>query len=164
MALIHEKLYQSANLAEINFALYAQQLAEGLFRLYRVDPGAVTLQVDIQNIALDINQAIPCGLIINELVSNCLKYAFPQGHTGQVRVALFSENSQMALVVADNGVGLPDDIDWENVSSLGLQLVRTLATHDLRGAIELDRQGGTAFRITFAANRQARGADTQSVF
>ncbi len=158
MALVHEQLYQSEDLARIDFAEYVRNLAADLFRSYRVSSSAITLMVDVDDISLDINTAIPCGLIINELVSNALKHAFPAGEArgerskskGEIRIELCSdEGGRLTLIVGDNGVGLPKDLDFQNTESLGLQLVNML-TYQLEGSIELDRSGGTAFKITFA--------------
>jgi len=156
MALIHEKLYQSSNLAKIDFAEYVQNLTAHLFDSYSPNSWAVDLEVDIDKIFLDISTAIPCGLIVNELVSNSLKYAFPSGREGKIRIELRSEESKgdargrprFALRVSDNGVGFPKDLDFRNTPSLGLQLVVSL-TQQLNGTIELDRSRGTAFTVTF---------------
>ena len=107
MALIHEKLYRSGSLAEIDFADYIESLIDELLRMYNVPPGVITITADIENIQLGVDTAIPCALIINELVSNCLKHAFPDGRTGEVTVALQRANGAHTLTVADDGVGFP---------------------------------------------------------
>jgi PAS domain S-box-containing protein len=147
MALIHEKLYQSKSLSHIDYREYVRSLAAYLARSYVTGPG-IGLAVDIDGIALDIDKAIPCGLIINELVSNSLKYAFPEGRQGDVRIALSRDGDGYTLVVADSGVGLPPGLDFRNTPSLGLQLVNTLVGQ-LEGTIELLPGAGTTFRITF---------------
>jgi PAS domain S-box-containing protein len=149
MALIHEKLYQSENFANIDFAFYVKNLTGFLYRSYVIDPSIVTIAVDIQGIQLNIEKAIPCGLIINELVSNSLKYAFPSGNAGRVFVGLTaSDDSILKLVVSDNGVGLPEHISLRAAESLGLQLVASLADQ-LGATIEVKRVGGTEYGISF---------------
>jgi PAS domain S-box-containing protein len=149
MALIHEKLYQSKDFANIDFALYVKNLTTFLYRSYVVDPNVVTLVMDIQDIRLKIDKAIPCGLIINELVSNSLKYAFPIGNSGRVFVGLSAaDDSTLSLVVSDNGVGLPEHINFRATESLGLQLVASLADQ-LGATVEVKRVGGTGYGIRF---------------
>jgi len=150
MALIHEKLYQSADLARVDFAEYIQNLMEYLFSSYGVDSAKVALKTDVDSVSLGINAAIPCGLIINELVSNSLKHAFPQNRGGEIRIDLHRNNGGFELVVSDDGVGIPKNVDFRNTESLGLQLVNTL-TSQLGGTIELEANGsGTRFVIGFA--------------
>ena len=149
MALIHDKLYQSKDLASINFAEYIENLARHLFNTYRVSSSAIKLVADIKDVPLDINTAIPCGLIINELISNSLKYAFPDGREGEIQIKLYaSKDDTFSLIVRDNGIGLPEDLDFRNTKSLGLQVVVALV-EQLKGTIELDRSEGTAFKIVF---------------
>jgi PAS domain S-box-containing protein len=149
MALIHERLYQSQDLARIDFAEYVRSLANYLFRSYGVNTGVIQLKINMDDVSLGIDTAIPCGLIINELVSNSLKHAFPDGGGGKVRIELRADDGQFTLMVSDDGVGLPEDLDFRNAQSLGLQLVNNLSVAQLEGTIELDRCGGTAFRIMF---------------
>jgi two-component sensor histidine kinase len=147
MALIHERLYQSNNLARIDFGEYVRSLVGFLARSYGVPE--VRVDVCIDNISLPVNTAIPCGLIVNELVSNALKYAFPGGRAGEVIIRLDLASKRSAIMtVADNGVGLPRDLDFRNTTTLGLQLVNTL-TKQLNGEIGLIRDRGTAYSITF---------------
>ncbi len=145
MTLIHEKLYRSKDLANIDVAEYIQNLSSNLFRSYSA--GRVSLKTQVDDILLGIDTAIPCGLIINELVSNSLKHAFPEKQ-GEIFVDLHRDDGRFTLIVRDNGVGLPESVDFRNTDSLGLQLVCTL-TDQLDGAIELNRTGGTEFKITF---------------
>jgi two-component sensor histidine kinase len=150
MALIHERLYHSEDLSRIDFAKYTQSLTTHLFQSYGVHSNVVKLKLNVVDVFLGIDTAIPCGLIINELVSNSLKHAFPAGREGSISIALHSdEDNQLTLMVSDTGVGFPKDVDFRNTSSLGLKLVRTL-TDQLGGTIELERSGGAAFKITFA--------------
>ena len=148
MALIHEKLYQSENLANINISEYVISVVNGLIRSYNVDE-RITLSINVEDISLSVDAAIPCGLIINELVSNCLKHAFPHKRKGVITITLYKIQGTNELVVKDDGVGIPDTIDFKNVETLGLDLVTTLAEKQLNGTITLDRTGGTAFTIRF---------------
>ncbi len=148
MALIHEKLYRSVDVARVDFRDYAEGLTAGLQRSYFPGPG-VHVFVDVEDILLDIDLAIPCGLIVNELVSNSLKYAFQDGRKGEIRVGLARDGRNYILTVSDNGPGLPPDVDFRNTPSLGLQLVNMLASQ-LEGTVELDCSRGTRFKITFA--------------
>jgi two-component sensor histidine kinase len=149
MALIHEQLYQSQDLGRIDFAEYIESLTHHLWRSHGASH--VTLQLDIAPLLLSIEGAIPCGLIINELVSNAFKHVFPNGHTGEIWVELrSSESGQVTLIVKDNGVGLPPDFDLYHCTSLGLTLVNTLIKQQLKGTIEMRQQTrGTEFELTF---------------
>ncbi len=158
MAFVHERLYQSEDLASVNAEDYVQSIARYLFGAHAKKAAGITLNVQVDDVDLDLDTAIPCGLLINELVSNALKYAFPaEGEReGEIRVGLCAlGDGRLALSVSDNGTGLPPDAELQNIESLGLRLVDML-TQQLRGTIELDRSAGTAFRITFAAQRAAR--------
>jgi PAS domain S-box-containing protein len=149
MALVHEKLYQSKDLSRIDFAEYIRNLAVHLFHSYQVDPGRVQLKQDIEGIFLDINTGIPCGLIMNELISNSLKHAFPGGRSGNVYLELKRQDDRrLCLVVRDDGIGLPEGLDIQKTKTLGMQIV-TLLAYQLDGTIELSRKQGTEFRILF---------------
>ena len=148
MALIHERLYRSKDFARVDFAEYVRSLTAHLFSAYGIDPRSTKLKTDIKDIFLDINTAIPCGLIINELVSNSLKHAFPNGKKGEINISMHPSNkNEVELIVSDNGVGLPKDIDIRKTESLGLHLVTILAEDQLHGKIKLDRTKGTSFQI-----------------
>ena len=152
MALIHEKLYQSKDFTRIDFAEYIRSLTVKLFHSYGLDMSKVTFNINVDHLSLGIDTAIPCGLIINELVSNSLKYAFPDGRNGEININLRLEDPKghvYLLRVQDNGVGFPEDIDFRDTDSLGLQIVTTLTTQ-LGGKIELDRAAGTDFTIRFS--------------
>jgi two-component sensor histidine kinase len=153
MALIHEKLYQTENLTQIPFAEYIQDLSHFLFRSYGAEPDRVKLKVDSKAF-LNIDTAIPCGLIVSELVSNALKYAFPGKENGEISIATAQENGMFELTVQDNGVGFPENLDFRNTQSLGMRLVNTLAKQ-LQGSIEMDRSRGTLFRICFPSKMPA---------
>jgi len=151
MASIHEKLYQSKDLARINFDDYIRSITKHLFRAYVVDPNAVRMNVNCSDVFLDINKAVPCGLIINELISNALKHAFPEGRKGEVTIDFHPDaDNRLTLAVSDNGVGFPEDIDISDSETLGLRLISILVTQ-LKGTLEVERDGGTIFKITFAA-------------
>jgi two-component sensor histidine kinase len=150
MAMIHEKLYKSEDLARINFADYLRSLTMDLSRSYRAGSDRIQLKIDAQDAFLGIDKAIPCGLITNELVSNSLKHAFPGDTKGEIHIELFrDDNGEFRLNVSDNGIGFPEGVDFRNTESLGLQLVNTLI-EQLNGTIELDRSCGTAFKIIFS--------------
>jgi two-component sensor histidine kinase/GAF domain-containing protein len=149
MALIHERLYRSGNLVRIHFAEYIRDLAYYLLHLYSAASRSISLKMNIDNVSLDLDTAIPCGLIINELLSNALKHAFPPGRAGEIHIGLYPDNGgQLILVVADNGVGFPPDVDIHNTQSLGLQLVNNLVKQ-LDGTIQFHRNGGTQVEIMF---------------
>jgi PAS domain S-box-containing protein len=151
MALVHEKLYQSPDLAQVDLAEYVRSLTAYLFQSHRGNRRTITLELDVCDTILDVDSAIPCGLIINELVSNALKHAFPQGRTGQVHVGMHADQSRFTMLVRDDGVGFPPDLDFRNTESLGLQLVLMLV-EQLEGSIEMDNTGGTTFQITFTGH------------
>jgi two-component sensor histidine kinase len=155
MALIHQQLYQSKDFTSIDFASYLHNLAGDLLSLYAMNPDALTLEIQADQVLLDIHTAIPCGLIVNELVSNALKHAFPDGRGGEIRVRLRRHGRQVTLSVCDNGVGFPAGVDFRDTPSLGLQLVHLL-TDQLGGTVELRRGNGTSFVIRFAAEEPRR--------
>ncbi|MGB9936994.1 MAG: histidine kinase dimerization/phosphoacceptor domain -containing protein [Methanobacterium sp.] len=149
MAFIHEQLYQSSNFTSIHFSDYIQNLVTYLIHYYVLDPSIIKLKLDVENVTLDLNTAIPCGLIINELVTNSLKHAFPNGKCGKICIEMrsFNEN-KYELIVADNGNGFPEEFNFENTETLGLQLVTSLV-NQLDGTIKLDKNNGTGFKIIF---------------
>jgi two-component sensor histidine kinase len=152
MALLHESLYQSDNLSQIDFPAYIRQLAEYLFRAYGVtSERRIHLRTELDKLSLTLDAAVPCGLIVNELISNSLKYAFPDGREGEIRVGLHEEPNRMArLVVADNGIGLSGEVDWTTTRSLGLRLVRSLA-QQLGAKLEVRSVEGTEVQVMFPA-------------
>ncbi|RJR19249.1 MAG: HAMP domain-containing protein [Nitrospiraceae bacterium] len=153
MALIHEKLYRSSDLANVDFNDYITNLSHDLFKFYGVDTDRITLKLDLQRIAFEIDTAIPCGLLVNELLTNSLKHAFPDGRRGEIHIILREKNadkgSHYEMTVSDNGIGIPADLDITKTKSLGLQLIHTLSEHQLQGRLDLDRSNGTTFHITF---------------
>jgi PAS domain S-box-containing protein len=149
MALVHEQLYHSKNLSRINFSEYIHNLATNLFQAYEVNKNGVKLNISVATIYLNIDIAVNCGLIINELVSNSLKYAFvDNSKQGNIHIQCLIENQQFRLSVSDNGIGFPMDLDFRNSGSLGLRLVCSLV-NQLRGNIDLNKNNGTTFTITF---------------
>ncbi len=162
MALIHEKLYQSESLARIDLAEYIQSLTANLFLSYGVTDRAVRLETDVEDVALDVDTVIPCALLINELVSNSLKHAFPAvwrraGGIGEISIRLRREGGErLRLTVGDNGVGLPEGLELHNSESLGFQLVSVLV-RQLKASIAVNRSGGTEFVITFGASTRKAG-------
>jgi len=149
MALIHEKLYQGRDLSKIEFASYVRSLAVHLFQFYKVDQAQVRLEFDLEDVLLDINSAIPCGLVLSELVANALKHAFPEGRKGTVWIRLKREKGVgLKLQVADNGIGLPDALDVHHTGSFGLQIV-SLLVGQLEGTLEIERTNGAVFTIAF---------------
>ncbi len=175
MALVHEKLYQSDSLARINFTDYIKSLIQELYNLNYINSELVKLNIDAENIFLDINTAIPCGLIINELITNIIKHAFPttsgrgpenflfsdpEDHVGEsedgsfknkhgnIYIKFYKNNDEYTLIVSDDGIGLPLDIDLKNTKTLGLQLVNGLV-NQLNGTIKTHGTNGTEFIINF---------------
>lgn len=153
MAFIHESLYQTKDFSSINFSEYVVNLSHNLIQSYSNFDNEIKLNLDIQNVFLNLDLAIPCGLIINEIVSNALKYAFvDKMEDCEVSVKMTLADENLVLVVADNGIGLPAEIDYRNTQSLGLQLVVTL-TDQLNGTIEMDATNGTKYTIIFKQNQ-----------
>jgi two-component sensor histidine kinase/GAF domain-containing protein len=149
MALIHERLYQSTDLSRIEFSQYLRNLATHLFHSYQVDSDRIRLSLEAEEVFLNINTAIPCGLIVNELISNSLKHAFPEGRSGEVGVALQRVVGDGYVIrVRDDGIGFPAGLDFRRTESLGMQIVSTLASQ-IEASIELKREKGTSFTIRF---------------
>jgi PAS domain S-box-containing protein len=148
LAMIHEKLYKSKNFNKIYLLDYIESLVWDLFYSYGIEKGRIKPILDIDDVKLNIETSVPCGLIITELVSNCLKYAFPDQREGKLEVTLKIVDDFYELTICDNGVGIPEDIDFFNTDSLGLQLVNSL-TDQIDGKIEFDRSNGTKFTIIF---------------
>jgi len=151
MALIHEQLYQSEDLVSINFIDYIKGLISHLSNSYQTELHKIKIEKKIENVQLSIDKAIPTGLIINELVSNSLKHAFPDNKKGKINIQMtLNKDKNVHLIIEDNGIGLPEELDPKNPDSLGLQLVNTL-TKQLRGTIKYHTSKGTKYLITFSA-------------
>jgi two-component sensor histidine kinase len=160
MALIHEELYKGGGFETLNFAPYIEELAENLFRTYRLGNTDICLKLDLaENAFFDMDIAVPLGMIVNELVSNSLKHAFKGRDEGEIRIKLYREKytefesedceiSNFVLIISDNGVGIPE-LDIEDLDSLGMQLITTLVDQ-LDGVFELKRNNGTEFTMSFA--------------
>ena len=144
MALVHERLYRAKDLASIDFSDYTRSLATSLIHAYAIKPDRIRLVIDFEDISLDINRAIPMGLIMNELVANALKHAFPDDRSGEISITGKRTPAGIVLSVRDNGVGLPEGMDWRNTTTLGLQLVVKLI-QQVEGNIEQNSTAGTAF-------------------
>lgn len=150
MALVHERLHMRTNPSRVNFAEYIRDLVKQLFTSYGVLGGAVRCRFDLEDLLLDIEKAIPCGLIINELFTNCIKYAFDGSKCGEINISLKAVDGTIKLIISDNGKGIQKNIDSKNSKSLGLILVHSLV-RQLRGRIEISTDMGTRFSLTFDA-------------
>ena len=148
MALVHENLYESENLMLIDFNQYIRKLIDHLFHAYGVSRQNIRLTIDVRDVFLDIDRAVPCAQIINELVTNSIKYAFPEDQEGEVGVCFYREGERYSLTVSDNGIGLPEVVDPTDQPALGLQLAEALVSQ-LKGEYVIERNGGTTFRIRF---------------
>jgi two-component sensor histidine kinase len=150
MSLIHDKLYRSEDLSKVVFSEYISDMVDKMYRSYDLSSRKITLTKEIEKITtLRIDDAIPCGLIINELVSNSLKHAFPEGQAGEIKVTLRSnKEGDVEMTVSDNGIGMPKDLELENSESMGLTLINAL-TRQLQSKIELNREKGTEYKISF---------------
>lgn len=148
MALVHEKLYRSDDLARVDFAGYAESLLSYLWQAHGAAATKIRLNLELKPLQLPVDTAVPCGLILNELAGNALKHAFRQRERGEVTVCLSAEERTVRLAVRDDGVGMPADLDWRQTSSLGLRLVQMLAGQ-LRAEVAVTRSEGTGFEIVF---------------
>jgi len=157
MALVHEALYKQ-NLAGVNFRDYIRELGLNLFSSYGVDPERIEFVTDVEKITMDIDTAIPCGLIINELVTNALKHAFPDGREGKVWLTLKRNagGKEFHLTVRDDGVGIPEEVDIYSTKSLGMQLVVNLTESQLHGKVQVNRNHGTEIEIIFNETQYAQ--------
>jgi PAS domain S-box-containing protein len=155
MALIHEELYQSANLSQVDFADYIRNLCENLMISYGADRDRISLDLKSDKIEMVVDTAIPCGLIINELITNSLKHAFPDKRSGTISLSFKQlKDKDFQLTVSDDGVGIPRDVDIYSTNTLGMQLV-TVLVGQLGGTLKMKRQGGTGFTIRFKEYHEA---------
>ncbi|MBI2133724.1 response regulator [Candidatus Woesearchaeota archaeon] len=148
MALVHEALYKSENLSSLDMSAYVRAVTDNLMRSYRIQGCDVSILLDIDNFPISIDTAIPCGLIINELVSNSLKHAFSGRKKGTITVSVKADDALVRMVVKDDGAGFPKGIDYSKTESLGLQLVNSLASQ-ISASLEADTTKGTNFTMTF---------------
>ncbi len=159
IALVHEKLYRTEELARIDLVAYTRSLVSHLARLYGAESQGISLNVQGDGIFVDLDTAIPCGLILNELVANSLQHAFPPGVAGEIRVTLAANDvGQLAITVSDSGVGLGPVSDLDEVETLGLKLVSTLV-EQLEGSLKIEEKRGTTFRMTFWVHLPDKAAD-----
>jgi two-component sensor histidine kinase len=157
MALIHEKLYQSQDVGRMDFAEYVENLVNGLFWSYGVDPNKLKLDINVEDVSLGVELTVPCGLIINELVSNSLKYAFPESWKGEGKIEIslvHNEDESLELNIKDNGVGIPEGVEVGHTDTFGLELVTILAEDQLNGSVKLNRGEGTEFQIIFRKRKR----------
>ncbi|MBT4286517.1 MAG: hypothetical protein HOD92_04210 [Deltaproteobacteria bacterium] len=149
MAAVHETLHGSEKLSEIDLKNYLSKITTSIFQSYSADHSKVKLNSNVENSPINLNQAYPLGLIINELISNALKYAFPDNREGEIKVSVKKQDKELDLTIIDNGVGMPEDVDWKNTNTLGLKLVSTLVENQLDGSIDMESKNGTKFAIKF---------------
>ena len=150
MALIHEMLYKTKSLSELDFKTYVHDLTQSLMRSHAVDARNILLKLKIVDPHLDLDCAITCGIILNELISNALTHAFPEKRQGQIDISFdLNDEKEIELKVSDNGIGIPKGYDIKASKSLGLRLITILAEDQLRGSIDLNRENGTQFTIRF---------------
>jgi two-component sensor histidine kinase len=148
MALAHEQLYQSKNLADINLADYVRNLVSHVQQTFMVPDAALECRLDVAAVALDIEKVVPCGLLIAELFSNALKHAFPDGRRGTIEIAVGRKDDVVELTVADDGIGLPADFDASAPRTLGLQLITALV-QQLDGSLSVENGAGARFSVSF---------------
>ena len=152
MALIHEKLFTSEHMSAVDFKGYLVSLLLELINFYTIDTRRIRIEQEVETLSLDITKANPCGLIVNELVSNAMKYAFPDNREGVIRVTARSVGAHGAVLeVQDDGIGMPESVDFESVMSMGLRITRIL-TEQLRGKMTITRDHGTTFTLSFDLN------------
>lgn len=150
VALVHKFLYQSESFRDINVKNYLENLVSAISRTYHSAAEAVTIDMEIEELQLDAKISSTLGLIVNELVTNAMKYAFPENQKGVIAVTLYQmESGEMELTIKDNGVGIPDGLDWNRTDSLGLSLVKSLAEDQLEGSFSVEKNQGTAFTVQF---------------
>ena len=147
IALVHEELYQSRDFEKIDYSHYLKRIARNIFDTYQVHQSTITLDISSDPVFMPIDKAVPCSLIVNELFSNSLKYSFPNGRGGWIRVSL-SCDENYTLIFEDNGIGIPEEISFDTAKTLGFHLIKGLIDQ-LNGTIRLDRSGGTRYIITF---------------
>lgn len=154
MALVHEKFYQAEELTEIDFGEYVSKLCQYLYQSYGDKTDRITLKVSGDHVGLDMDTAMPCGLLVNEIVSNAYKYAFPGNSTGVISINLKRAEKKVVITMSDTGVGLPESIDVKNTESLGMQLIQAL-TSQLDGELTVSREKGTTFEVAFTYPRHS---------
>lgn len=150
MSLVHKTLYKSKDLAQVDFKDYVSNLATVLYESFGVSADRVALRMDIDDVTFGLKTAIPCGLIINELVSNSLKYAFPDNRRGEIKISLRSrDEKEFELIVSDNGIGMPEDFEFKKAETVGLNMIGFFIKHMMRGTLEIKKERGTEFIVRF---------------
>ncbi len=149
MALVHEHIFRHTSSKQVNFAMYVKTLITSVFHSYKSEQIDIRLIFELKNVYSDLEISTPLGLIINEIITNAMKYAFPQpGDDWQIKISLQElENNQIELIISDNGVGIPDDFDINNNTSMGLHLISMLVEKQLKGKLEIIKDKGTTFKI-----------------
>ena len=151
MALVHERLYKSKDLSNLDIKEYIEDLCSAIMESYPQQKAKISVKLEVESISMPIEIAAPCGLIINELLSNSLKHAFPMDRTGEIRIAVGQKKGdEITLTYSDNGVGFPDGLDISKARTLGLRLVHNLVSVQLKGRLDVFRNGGARFEITFS--------------
>jgi two-component sensor histidine kinase len=155
IALVHEKLYQSKSLDRIEYGDYLNKFVQHLSETFNVNPAVISSHINAEKIYVDINQAVPCSLIINEMMTNSLKYAFPDGREGEITIDFSSDGMNYILKYHDNGIGIPEGVTFDRTQSLGMQLIRGL-TRQLDSTVDLQRGDGSTFTVTFPMRQKGR--------
>ncbi|HNP48423.1 MAG TPA: histidine kinase dimerization/phosphoacceptor domain -containing protein [Bacteroidia bacterium] len=148
MALVHEKFYQAEELSEIDFGEYVEKLTQFLYQSYGDKTDRIKVIVESDHVSLDMDTAMPCGLLVNEIVSNAYKYAFPGTAEGEIKIKLYRADNKVIMKISDNGIGLPEGFSIEQTESLGMQLIQAL-TSQIDGELEVSGNPGTAFTVSF---------------
>ena len=149
MSLVHEKLYQSKSLSKINLPEFIRDLSGELMASYGTNETQIQLELELENINLEMGLTIPCDLIINELMTNTIKYAFPDDTNGTLKIALSRENTnRIRLTVEDDGPGLPEGVDWQHSKGIGLRLIHILS-NQIQGDYQFQTLDGTSFSLIF---------------
>lgn len=149
MSAIHETIHGSKHLSEINLKTYLHKITNSIIQSFAANSNKIKLKNEIEEIPISINQASPLGLVINELMSNSLKFAFPDEREGEISVSMKKLDKEFELIVKDNGIGMAEGLDWKNANSLGLKLVRNLVENQLDGSIDMESNNGTKFTVKF---------------
>ena len=162
MALVHDRLFTSKDLTNIDLRDYVESLTNTLLSHYGFKRDSLALVVDVKNIRLSIDYAIPCGIIINEIVSNSLKHAFPDKENGEIIISIKMKEDYCFMNIRDNGIGIPKGLNAKGVRSMGMQLITILAEHQLNGTLDINTDNGMEYRITFKdlKNKQRINVDT----
>ncbi len=154
IALVHQALYQSKSLDHIDYADYLEKIVQYMYEAYNIEPERIGIRISAQNISMHIDKAVPCSLIVNELISNSFKHAYPGDRTGEIRCEFSQSGDDIRLIYSDNGIGLPEQVTLDRTETLGMRLISGL-TRQLRGTVVVSRESGTRFTITFPIRSEA---------